>query len=119
MRDLLRTLRPHNRSRRGAGRGSRTPKGRSPADFDRCPEHDPGSCGVRKWKDPSPKRQSHQGESRLDKRPLQPGTNDRSFAASALLDEVGLASGLRLFLEGFEERSKIKVALEIPNSFSD
>ncbi len=34
-----------------------------------------------------------------------------------LLDEVGLASGLRLFLEGFEERSKIKVALEIPNSF--
>ncbi len=34
-----------------------------------------------------------------------------------LLDEVGLASGLRLFLEGFEERSKIKVALEIPNGF--
>jgi signal transduction histidine kinase len=34
-----------------------------------------------------------------------------------LLDEIGLASGLRLFLEGFEERSKIKVALEIPNSF--
>jgi two-component system, NarL family, sensor kinase len=34
-----------------------------------------------------------------------------------LLDEVGLASGLRLFLEGFEERSKIKVALEIPNNF--
>jgi PAS domain S-box-containing protein len=34
-----------------------------------------------------------------------------------LLDEVGLASGLRLFLEGFEERSKIKVNLEIANSF--
>src|SRR5207245_761565 len=34
-----------------------------------------------------------------------------------LLDEVGLSSALRLFLEGFEERSKIKVALEIPNSF--
>ena len=34
-----------------------------------------------------------------------------------LLDEVGLASGLRLFLEGFEERSKIKVTLEIPSSF--
>jgi PAS domain S-box-containing protein len=34
-----------------------------------------------------------------------------------LLDEVGLASGLRVFLEGFEERSKIKVTLEIPNSF--
>jgi PAS domain S-box-containing protein len=29
-----------------------------------------------------------------------------------LLDEVGLASGLRLFLEGFEERSKIRVTLE-------
>ncbi len=34
-----------------------------------------------------------------------------------LLDEVGLSSALRLFLEGFEERSKIKVTLEIPNSF--
>jgi signal transduction histidine kinase len=34
-----------------------------------------------------------------------------------LLDEVGLASGLRLFLEGFGERSKIKVTLEIPNNF--
>jgi PAS domain S-box-containing protein len=34
-----------------------------------------------------------------------------------LLDEVGLASGLRLFLEGFAERSKIKVNLEIPNGF--
>jgi len=34
-----------------------------------------------------------------------------------LLDEVGLSSALRVFLEGFEERSKIKVALEIPNSF--
>jgi PAS domain S-box-containing protein len=34
-----------------------------------------------------------------------------------LLDEVGLSSALRLFLEGFEERSKIKVALEIPNTF--
>jgi PAS domain S-box-containing protein len=34
-----------------------------------------------------------------------------------LLDEVGLASGLRLFLEGFGERSKIKVTLEIPDQF--
>ncbi len=34
-----------------------------------------------------------------------------------LLDEVGLSSGLRLFLEGFEERSKIKVNLEIPDNF--
>jgi PAS domain S-box-containing protein len=34
-----------------------------------------------------------------------------------LLDEVGLSSALRLFLEGFEERSKIKVNLEIPNNF--
>jgi len=31
-----------------------------------------------------------------------------------LLDEVGLASGLRSYLEGFTERSKIKVDLEIP-----
>jgi signal transduction histidine kinase len=34
-----------------------------------------------------------------------------------LLDEVGLSSGLRLFLEGFEERSKIKVNLDIPGNF--
>src|SRR6266545_6259200 len=34
-----------------------------------------------------------------------------------LLDEIGLSSALRLFLEGFEERSKIKVNLEIANSF--
>jgi two-component system NarL family sensor kinase len=34
-----------------------------------------------------------------------------------LLDEVGLSSGLRVFLEGFEERSKIKVDLEIPSNF--
>ena len=34
-----------------------------------------------------------------------------------LLDEVGLSSALRLFLEGFEERSKIKVNLEIPIDF--
>ncbi len=32
-----------------------------------------------------------------------------------LLDEVGLSSALRLFLEGFEERSKIKVDLDIPD----
>jgi len=31
-----------------------------------------------------------------------------------LLDEVGLASGLRSYLEGFTERSKIKVELELP-----
>lgn len=31
-----------------------------------------------------------------------------------LLDEVGLASGLRLYLDGFTERSKISVDLEIP-----
>ena len=31
-----------------------------------------------------------------------------------LLDVVGLSSALRLFLEGFEERSKIKVNLDIP-----
>jgi PAS domain S-box-containing protein len=31
-----------------------------------------------------------------------------------LLDEVGLASGLRSYLEGFTERSKIRVDLEIP-----
>jgi PAS domain S-box-containing protein len=34
-----------------------------------------------------------------------------------LLDEVGLSSALRLFLEGFEERSKIKVNLDIPSNF--
>jgi PAS domain S-box-containing protein len=34
-----------------------------------------------------------------------------------LLDEVGLSSALRLFLEGFGERSKIKVDLEIANDF--
>ena len=31
-----------------------------------------------------------------------------------LLDEVGLASGLVSYLEGFTERSKIKVELELP-----
>ena len=31
-----------------------------------------------------------------------------------LLDEVGLASGLRSYLEGFRERSKIRVDLELP-----
>jgi PAS domain S-box-containing protein len=31
-----------------------------------------------------------------------------------LLDEVGLASGLRLYLDGFTERSKIRVDLELP-----
>jgi two-component system, NarL family, sensor kinase len=34
-----------------------------------------------------------------------------------LLDEVGLSSALRLYLEGFAERSKIKVDLEIPDDF--
>jgi PAS domain S-box-containing protein len=34
-----------------------------------------------------------------------------------LLDEVGLSSALRLFLEGFEERSKIRVNLDIPGNF--
>jgi PAS domain S-box-containing protein len=34
-----------------------------------------------------------------------------------LLDEVGLASALRLYLEGFAERSKIKVKLEISEDF--
>jgi PAS domain S-box-containing protein len=33
-----------------------------------------------------------------------------------LLDEVGLASGLRSYLDGFTERSKIKVELEIPEN---
>jgi signal transduction histidine kinase len=31
-----------------------------------------------------------------------------------LLDEVGLASGLRSYLDGFTERSKIRVDLELP-----
>ena len=34
-----------------------------------------------------------------------------------LLDEVGLSSALRLYLEGFAERSKIRVDLEIPTDF--
>jgi PAS domain S-box-containing protein len=34
-----------------------------------------------------------------------------------LLDEVGLSSALRLYLEGFTERSKIEVNLEIPEAF--
>jgi signal transduction histidine kinase len=34
-----------------------------------------------------------------------------------LLDEVGLSSALQLYLEGFTERSKIKVNLEIPDDF--
>jgi two-component system sensor histidine kinase/response regulator len=34
-----------------------------------------------------------------------------------LLDEVGLSSALRLFVEGFAERSKIRVDLEIPGDF--
>ncbi|HEY6765695.1 MAG TPA: CHASE3 domain-containing protein [Candidatus Sulfotelmatobacter sp.] len=34
-----------------------------------------------------------------------------------LLDEVGLASALKLYLEGFTERSGIQVGLELPNDF--
>ena len=34
-----------------------------------------------------------------------------------MLDEVGLSSALRLYLEGFAERSKIKAELKIPNDF--
>lgn len=34
-----------------------------------------------------------------------------------LLDEIGLSSALRLYLEGFAERSKIKIDLEIPEDF--
>jgi signal transduction histidine kinase len=34
-----------------------------------------------------------------------------------LLDEVGLSSALRLYLEGFTDRSKIEVAFEIPEDF--
>jgi signal transduction histidine kinase len=32
-----------------------------------------------------------------------------------MLDEVGLSSGLRSYLEGFTERSKIKVELQLPD----
>lgn len=35
-----------------------------------------------------------------------------------LLDEVGLSSALRLYLEGFAERSKVNVNLEIPSDFA-
>jgi len=35
-----------------------------------------------------------------------------------LLDIAGLASALRWYVDGFSERSKIKVELEIPDSFS-
>src|SRR5207302_2252566 len=34
-----------------------------------------------------------------------------------LLDEAGLASALRWYIEGFAERSKIKVDLEFPDDF--
>lgn len=34
-----------------------------------------------------------------------------------LLDEIGLSSALRLYLEGFTERSKIRVDFEIPHDF--
>lgn len=34
-----------------------------------------------------------------------------------MLDEVGLSSALRMYLEGFAERSKVKVSLEIPTDF--
>jgi PAS domain S-box-containing protein len=34
-----------------------------------------------------------------------------------LLDEVGLSSALRLYVEGFSERSNIRVELDIPNDF--
>ncbi len=34
-----------------------------------------------------------------------------------LLDEVGLSSGLRSYLEGFAERSKISIDLDIPDDF--
>jgi signal transduction histidine kinase len=34
-----------------------------------------------------------------------------------LLDEVGLSSALRLYLEGFAERSRVNVNLEIPSDF--
>jgi len=35
-----------------------------------------------------------------------------------LLDEVGLASALHWYVEGFAERSKIKVSLELPSDFA-
>ena len=34
-----------------------------------------------------------------------------------LLDEMGLSSGLRVYLEGFTERSKINVSLDLPDNF--
>jgi PAS domain S-box-containing protein len=34
-----------------------------------------------------------------------------------MLDEMGLSSALRLYLEGFTERSKVKVNLEVPDDF--
>ena len=34
-----------------------------------------------------------------------------------LLDEIGLSSALRLYMDGFAERSKIRVDLEIPDDF--
>src|SRR3989442_5668918 len=34
-----------------------------------------------------------------------------------LLDEVGLSSALRIYLDGFADRSKIRVDLEIPDDF--
>jgi signal transduction histidine kinase len=36
-----------------------------------------------------------------------------------LLDEAGLASALRWYVEGFSERSKIDTALDIPETFAD
>jgi signal transduction histidine kinase len=36
-----------------------------------------------------------------------------------LLDEAGLASALRCFVEGFSERSKIEAKLDIPKDFTD
>jgi len=35
-----------------------------------------------------------------------------------LLDEAGLASALRCYIDGFSERSKIEVTLEIPQTFA-
>jgi len=35
-----------------------------------------------------------------------------------LLDEAGLASALRCYIDGFSERSKIEVTLEVPETFS-
>ena len=34
-----------------------------------------------------------------------------------LLDEMGLSSGLRVYLEGFMERSKLQVDLDVPSDF--